>query len=149
MFKVTESDNHNDIIGLLRKFVPNYHINLFNPLNKNEFSTFLTDLQIVFGMLKYRYDKMGLHQYTQDNQAYFSSVDYDTCNVITTLLNTDKIFKDVLEIKKEGNDMCKALDDLYNDGIKTCNKATKTRYAYSISGNFFHTILVEHMISNY
>ena len=118
MFKVTESGNHNDIIGLLRKYVPNYHINLFNPLNKNEFSTFLTDLQMIFGMLKYRYDKKGLHQYTQDNQAYFSSVDYDTCNVITTLLNTDKIFKDVLEIKKEGNDMCKALDDLYNDGIK-------------------------------
>ena len=68
-------------------------------------------------MLKYRYDKEGLHKFIDNNQAYFSSVDYDTYNVITTLLNTEKIFQYDTEIKKEGNDMCKALDDLYNDGI--------------------------------
>ena len=69
-------------------------------------------------MLKYRYDKEGLHKFIDNNRAYFSSVDYDTCNVITTLLNTEKIFQYDTEIKKEGNDMCKALDDLYNDGIE-------------------------------
>ena len=72
----------------------------------------------MFGMLKYRYDKEGLHKFIDNNQAYFSSVDYDTYNVITTLLNTEKIFQYDTEIKKEGNDMCKALDDLYNDVIE-------------------------------
>lgn len=118
MFKVDELENHNDIVKLLKKYVPNYHINIFNPIKENVLSTFLTDLQTVFGMLKYRYDKEGLHKFIDNNRAYFSSVDYDTCNVITTLLNTEKIFSEETEIKKEGNDMCKALDDLYNDGME-------------------------------
>lgn len=72
---------------------------------------------MVFGMLKYKHNKKELQHFINDNHSFFCSVDYDTCNAITALLNTDKIFK-IDDVKKEGNDMCKALDDLYNDGIE-------------------------------
>ena len=36
------------------KYIPNYHINLFNALKEKEFSKFITDSQIVFDMLQYK-----------------------------------------------------------------------------------------------
>ncbi len=117
MFNIDNAQEHVELSDFIDKYVPNYHINLFNPTKDNNLSKFITDLQIVFGMLQYKHNKKELLHFINDNHSFFSSVDYDTCNAITELLNTDKIFK-VNEVKKEGNDMCKALDDLYNDGIE-------------------------------
>ncbi len=69
-------------------------------------------------MLKYRNNKKGLQHYIHTNKQFFSSLDYETCNAVTALLETDKLFLDNTKIHKEGNDMCKAIDDIYNDGVE-------------------------------
>ncbi|MBQ9935386.1 MAG: hypothetical protein IJO70_06025 [Lachnospiraceae bacterium] len=69
-------------------------------------------------MLKYKDDKKKLKQYVNENRQYFSSLDYESCNAVTALLETDKLFLDSTKIQKEGNDMCKAIDDIYNDGVE-------------------------------
>ena len=106
------------MMDVFEKYVPNYHINLFNPLKEKELNKFITDLQIVFGLLKYKNNKKELRQYLYDNKHYFSSLDYESCNAVTALLETDKLFLDSTKIQKEGNDMCKAIDDIYNDGVE-------------------------------
>lgn len=118
MFDLEELETHGDVMSIFEKYVPNYHINLFNPIEENELSKFITDLQIVFDMLKYKDDKKKLKQYVNENRQYFSSLDYESCNAVTALLDTDKLFLDSTKIQKEGNDMCKAIDDIYNDGVE-------------------------------
>ncbi len=72
----------------------------------------------MFGMIKYKSDKKGLVEYTNKHRDYFSYVDYETSQVIKALLGTGELLKHTLDSKaKEGNDMCKALQDLYDDGL--------------------------------
>ena len=79
---------------------------------------FKTDLQIIFDMLKYKGDKKELVKYTQNNREYFSSVDYETAQAIKVLIGSGVRLEGKLESKeKEGNDVCKALEDLYDDGV--------------------------------
>ena len=118
MFDLEELKAHRDMMDVFEKYVPNYHINLFNPLKQKELNKFITDLQIVFGLLKYKNNKKELRQYLYDNRHYFSSLDYESCNAVTALLETDKLFPDNTMIQEEGNDMCKAIDDIYNDGVE-------------------------------
>ena len=118
MFDLKGLESDNDVMSVFERYVPNYHINLFNPLKENELDKFVTDLQIVFGLLKYRNNKKGLQHYIHTNKQFFSSLDYETCNAVTALLETDKLFLDNTKIHKGGNDMCKAIDDIYNDGVE-------------------------------
>ncbi len=118
MFDMDGLKVHRDMMSIFEKYVPNYHINLFNPLKEKELFKFVTDLQIVFGLLKYRNSKKELRQYLDANRQYFSSLDYESCNAVTALLDTDRLFIDSTNVKKEGNDMCKAIDDIYNDGVE-------------------------------
>lgn len=114
-FDATKADV--ELMGYIKKYVPNYHINLFCPTQSQNLEVFKTDLQTVFGMLKSRKDKETLRNYIYDNREYFSCLDYDSCNAIVALLGTDKLFRDDLMVKGD-NDMCKAIDDLYEDGIE-------------------------------
>ncbi len=118
MFNLSGVREQKDVMRFVEKYIPNYHINLFNPLKENELSKFTTDLQIVFEMLKYKDNKKQLKQYVNDNIQYFGYLDYDSCNAVTALLETDKLFPDDTKLKKEGNNVCKAIDDLYNDGVE-------------------------------
>lgn len=103
---------------LLEKYVPNYHINLVEAGNIEQCELFQTDLQEIFGMLKYRKDKKELINYIRGNEQYFNSVDEDTYHVIGELLGSENILKKELRRRggEEENDMCEALEELYNDG---------------------------------
>ena len=118
MFNLTGMEEQKDVMKFVEKYIPNYHINLYNPLKEKEFSKFITDLQIVFDMLQYKNNKKELKQYINNNRHYFGSLDYESCNAVTALLETDKLFPDDTKLKKEGNNVCKAIDDLYNDGVE-------------------------------
>ncbi len=103
---------------VLEKYVPNYHINLINPTKIEDLSVFKSDLQLIFGMLKYKDDKEKLFNFTKDNKSYFSSVNSTTINAIDAFLNFNVKLETILgKDEKEEKDMCKALDDLYNDGV--------------------------------
>ncbi len=104
---------------ILKKYIPNYHINLINPAKIEDLSVFKSDLQLIFGMLKYKDDKEKLFNFTKDNSSYFKSVCPQTAHAIGTFLNADRLLDKILEKdEKEDTNMCKALDDLYNDGVE-------------------------------
>lgn len=77
---------------------------------------FQTDLQIVFGMLKCRKSKKELLEYVVRNQEYFGNIDEESYNALRVMLRSKLILKEA-ENKTGGIDMCKALDDLYQDGL--------------------------------
>ena len=71
---------------------------------------------MVFGMLKYRKSKEKLLKYVQENKAYFSRIDEESYHALRVMLGSDQSLKSVEE-KSGGINMCKALEDLYQDGI--------------------------------
>ena len=119
MFELEQIKDDNKIMEFLEKYVPNYHINLFNPANAEDITVFKTDLQRMFGVLQCRQDKQKLHAYVNEHRDFFSDMDYDSANALRVLLGAGNIIKDEFGNKKEGNDVCKALEDIYNDGIES------------------------------
>ena len=119
-------DGHEDLHGLLgidredysllKKYIPNYTINLIDPNRLENTKCFQTDLQIIFGMLKYRKSKVELRNYMNSNKEYFSSIDEDSYNAARVLLGSESSLKGEKQ-RSGGIDMCKALDDLYQDGV--------------------------------
>lgn len=71
-------------------------------------------------MLQCRHDKTQLLNYVKSKEQYFRHVDEETYHVLREFLQSERILKQ--EIKKEEGevqiDMCKALEDLYQDGIE-------------------------------
>ena len=104
---------------ILQKYVSNYRINLIDAGNLKELERFHTDLQEIFGMLQCRHDKTQLLNYVKSKEQYFRHVDEETYHVLREFLQSERILKQ--EIKEEGEvqiDMCKALEDLYQDGME-------------------------------
>ena len=82
--------------------------------------SFQTDLQILFNMLKCKNQKEELQKYVDEHADYFQELDVDTAQAYSVFLHSKKLLKKMLpeNEKKEGKvNMCKALEDLYQDGI--------------------------------
>ena len=105
---------------LIKKYVPNYQINLVDAGNLEHLERFQSDLQEILGMLKCRGNKKELLDYMNKREAYFRNVDEETYQVMREFLHSQKMLKEKVERMegKETVDMCKALDELYNDGIE-------------------------------
>lgn len=104
---------------LIKDYLPNYKINLLDAGCVEDVSRFRTDLQQVFGMLKYRGEKEKLQRYMQENRDYFGQVDVETYQALGAFLHSGKKLKEVVDSGEEEQiDMCKALDDIYADGVR-------------------------------
>ena len=105
---------------LLREYVPNYRINLVDAGNLEHLERLQSDLQEILGMLKCRGNKKELLDYMNKRESYFRNVDEETYQVMREFLHSEKMLKENVERieGKETVDMCKALDELYNDGIE-------------------------------
>ncbi|MCI7451312.1 MAG: hypothetical protein MSD68_16790, partial [Blautia sp.] len=104
----------------LKEYVPNYRINLIDAGNLEHLERFKSDLQEVLGMIQCRGDKENLLKYINDRKEYFQNVDEETYYVIREFLHSERMLKENIE-KSQGKgtvDMCKALEDLYNEGIE-------------------------------
>lgn len=69
-------------------------------------------------MLQYKNKKEDLYQYMDNNRQYFSEVDIETYQAIRAMLHSEKQLKRFAE-KESGKgtvNMCKALEDIYEDG---------------------------------
>ena len=53
------------------KYVPNYKINLIDPRKLEDLKCFKTDLQMVFGMLKYKNSKVQMKEFVNKNKTFF------------------------------------------------------------------------------
>ncbi len=79
-------------------------------------------------MLKYRGEKEKLQRYMQENRDYFGQVDVETYQALGAFLYSGKKLKEVVDSGEEEQiDMCKALDDIYADGVKDGEKAGRTQ----------------------
>ena len=87
-------DNCPEEAGAIRDFIPNYKINLVTPQSMEDMSVFRTCLQQIFSMVKYNSDK--------------------------TLLGEQKRLAAIMKNhgEKEGMDVCRAIDELIEDGKK-------------------------------
>ena len=101
---------------VLKKYIPNYHINLVNPNYMEDLNIFKSDLQIIFGMLQCKKDKIALRGYIDKNRDYFMSVNHKTAYAISAMLNSDRLFRE-LEDKEGDENMCQAIEDIYSEGI--------------------------------
>lgn len=109
MFEIEEILRANDD---LRKYIPNYTINLIDAERLENLALFQTDLQVIFGLLKCRKDKQKLKQYVKDNKVFFKSVDMDTGMVIGAFMNSSNIMNGMRNQDEGGKvDMCKAMED--------------------------------------
>ncbi len=111
-------DSFKENLEKIKQYIPNYRINMIDVGNSEEIERFQTDLQDVFGMLKYRDNKVELMKYLNRKSEYFRHVDRDTYYAIRAFLNSEKMLKEKIEINKEETDMCQALQDLYDEGIE-------------------------------
>lgn len=106
----------------LKKYVPNYKINLIDPRKLEDLECFQTDLKQIFGMLRYSDDKEEMIKYVKKHQQFFSQIDEDSYNAARVMLGSERSLKPVKELKKDestgGVDMCKALEDLYQEGVE-------------------------------
>ncbi len=117
MFRDLKLDDKNRKI--IESYVPDYKINLVDVSNIEELNRFKSDLHIMFGMVKCKKDKNKLLSYTKENKDFFSNMDEESRYAAEELLRAEKFFKN-MDIKTEsgGMDMCKALQDLLNEGIQ-------------------------------
>ena len=117
MLQWSEDEKKNTV---LKEYVPNYRINLIDAGNLEHLERFKSDLQEVLGMIQCRGDKERLLKYINDRKEYFQNVDEETYYVIREFLHSERMLKENIE-KSQGKgtvDMCKALEDLYNEGIE-------------------------------
>ena len=80
-------------------------------------------------MIQCRGDKESLLKYINDRKEYFQNVDEETYYVIREFLHSERMLKESIEKSqgKETVDMCKALEDLYNEGIEIGMERGMTR----------------------
>lgn len=112
----------------IKDYIPNYHINLVDPKNIEDFEKFQTDLQPIFGMLQYRNNKEAMVRYVEEHKDFFGSVDIDTYYAIREFIHSDGILNDVInESKEESVNMCKALQDLFDEGVEQGRREAEQR----------------------
>ena len=80
---------------------------------------FSSDLQLIFGMLKYRKQENGIQEYIENHKEYFSNVDLETYQAVRELLHSENQLKKIVSVKnREGRiDMCTALEAIYQNDV--------------------------------
>lgn len=109
-------DLSSETVERFKEYIPNYKINLIDARELAEKNCLHTDLQQILGMLKYKKDKANLLNYIHENQTFFENLDEDSYYAAKAFLGTDIQFKNP-DHKGGTFDMCKALDDFYQDGV--------------------------------
>ena len=116
MFDLGTEKSHAE---LMKKYLPNYHINLVDVRRLKNLESFQSDLQIIFGMLQCSQDKYALRTYLANHKDYFQKLDLETYHALGAFLNSRQLMEiNVEKEEKEELDMCKALEDIYNDGVQ-------------------------------
>ena len=104
----------------LARCVPNYWINLVDAGHMEDISCFQTDLQKIMGMLKCKNKGDDLQKYMEKNKAFFEHLDYNTSQAIGEFLQSEQLRKMTKRDNGKGErNMCKAIEEIYQNGIKT------------------------------
>lgn len=120
MFQLQGSNND---LKILKKYLPNYKINLIDAQRFQNANRFQSDLQIIFNMLKCRENKQDLEEYIYKHEDYFNNVDDETRQALKAFLGIEKIPGEDLIQKGENMNMCKAIQEMYDDGYENGTRA--------------------------
>lgn len=107
----------------LKEYVTNYRMNLYDCHEHDTFDEYKTGLRQVFEAVRYAKDKEKLREVMEENREAYSRIDSDTRNMLEVVANI-KIPEEcrVMEEGKERYDMCKAFEDMrqegYDEGIE-------------------------------
>ena len=72
---------------------------------------------MILAMLRYRNSREELTDYINQNKEFFQHVDYETSQAMKAFLNMKQIPGEA-EHKEEMVDMCKAIQEMYDDGVQ-------------------------------
>ena len=135
---------------LMKKYLPNYHINLVDVRRLKNLESFQSDLQIIFGMLQCSQDKYALRTYVANHKDYFQKLDLETYHALGAFLNSRQLMEiNVEKEEKEELDMCKALEDIYeivpvSSGEMALEFLHDMNLAAKASGHHGHMNLLAH-----
>ena len=103
----------------LKEYVTNYRLNLYDCHEHDTFGEYRTGLRQVFETVRYAGDKKKLKEVMEENREAYSRIDSDTRNLLEVVANI-KIPErcKVMEAGKEGYDMCKAFEDMRQEGYE-------------------------------
>ena len=100
-------------------YITNYKINLIEPAKIADLSCYKSDLQYVFNVIQCKKDKEKLKRYIEENKEFFSEVSEETYDAICAFINAEKLLENHKKDDMTGGiDMCQALEEIYQDGIK-------------------------------
>lgn len=87
-------------------------------------------------MLRYRGNKEELQNYMREHAAYFSDLDMEIYRAVSVFLRSERLLKKIEKEYADGKemrlDMCKALEDLYEDGVEKGKEAGKRDFARNL-----------------
>ena len=115
----------NDSTGM-SNFFSDYPLRLYCLNEEEDFSIFHTEVRLLFKAMRYRKDKKNLRQLIENDPEY-RSMDADTLEVISVMLNAPKLWENRekfmhMEDDKEEYDMCQAMrewvEEERNEGMK-------------------------------
>lgn len=105
------------LTGKIRKYVPDYPINLLEIRDIQNTERFCTDLNAVLGLLRYAEDSVQFMEYISQNRALYKDLAEDAYEVLAVFLKEKKLRALKKQVKtEEGIDMCKAIEMIWKDG---------------------------------
>lgn len=104
----------------LKQYVEDYHIHVFDYHDYENFEMFQTELNQVFSFLKCSFDKKTLRDLIARRKEEYYNISDEAFELIRTLTNAGELMELEKYRNKEngGNDMCKALEQIKQEGIE-------------------------------
>ena len=103
----------------LKKYIPDYVLNLIEVNDIPCCEHFETDLRAVFGLLKYREEKGQFGNYLKDHEEWYREMSEDAYDVLAVFLKKRRLLHSLektVKTEKGGMDMCRAIDEMIEDG---------------------------------
>ena len=116
LYEMFQLQGTNEEMKILKKYLPNYKINLVDAQRFENTNQFQTDLQVIFNMLKCRGDKEHLSEYINEHKEYFDNVDDESRQAVQAFLGMEKIPGEDAAGKGQKMKMCTAIQEMYDDG---------------------------------
>lgn len=130
------------------EMVQDYSLNLLEIRKYPYLERFQTDIRYVFGFLQNAEDKEKLIAYMRENSETFSKLDEEAYDLIAVMSKTSQL-KQLKKICRNegGTDMCKAIDDMIEDGKKEGIALTKQVFKMNSEGKNPQEIAEQCLIS--
>ncbi len=106
-----------DMCEELKPYVNNYKMNLFDYHTCKDFSVFKTENRLLFEALACSGDKQEMKRYLTEKNSEYDKLDMTSQMLLCDLLGVNKELVK-RRIEEEGITLCKALQEMYDDGVK-------------------------------